>query len=155
ELGVRYVLEGSLRRGGDRIRITAQLVDAATGAHRWAEHYDCRQDDIFAVHDEVVRTIVGLLATHVRKAEIRRTPAKPPGSWQAYDYYLQAAEAWAVFHVSFRLDDLARTRRLLEQSLTVDADYARSHALMGRVHQAAFVNRVDGDFRSPAALEQA
>lgn len=155
ELGVRYVLEGSLRRGGDRIRITAQLVDAATGAHRWADHYDCRQDDIFAVQDAVVRTIVALLAAHVRKAEIERTRAKPPGSWQTYDYYLQAADAWTAFLVSFRLDDLTRARRLLEQSLAVDAGYARSHALMGRTYQAAFVNRVDGNFRSPAALEQA
>ncbi|HWE19602.1 MAG TPA: winged helix-turn-helix domain-containing protein [Hyphomicrobiaceae bacterium] len=155
ELGVRYVLEGSLRRGGDRIRINAQLVDATTGTHRWAEHYDRREDDIFAVQDDVVRTIVGLLATHVRKAEIERTRAKPPSSWRAYDFYLQAADAWAAFHVSFRLDDLTRVRRLLERSLAVDANYARSHALMGRTYQAAFVNRVDGDFRSPAILEQA
>src|SRR5262249_38539434 len=62
ELGVRYVLEGSVRRSGDRIRITAQLIDATTGAHRWAERYDRTLEDIFAVQDKVVRTIVTILA---------------------------------------------------------------------------------------------
>ena len=99
ELGVRYVLEGSVRRGGDRLRISAQLIDAATGAHRWAEHYDRKLEDVFAVQDEVVRTIVAILAAHVRKAETERTRAKPPNSWQAYDYYLQAAEAFVSFDV--------------------------------------------------------
>jgi TolB-like protein len=86
ELGVRYVLEGSVRRGSDRIRISAQLIDAATGAHRWAERYDRTLEGIFAVQDEVVRTIVAILAAHVRMAEIERTRAMPPSSWQGYDY---------------------------------------------------------------------
>ena len=73
ELGVRYVLEGSIRRAGDRIRISAQLIDAVTGAHRWAERYDRKLDDVFAVQDEVARTIVTLLAAHVHKAEAERT----------------------------------------------------------------------------------
>ena len=97
-LGVRYVLEGSVRRGGDRIRISAQLIEPRQGAHRWAEHYDRKLEDVFAVQDEVVRTIVAILAAHVRKAETERTRAKPPNSWQAYDYYLQAVEAFASFH---------------------------------------------------------
>jgi TolB-like protein len=66
ELGVRYVLEGSVRRVGDRIRISAQLIDTATGGHRWAEHYDRKLEDVFAVQDEVVGTIAALLAAHVR-----------------------------------------------------------------------------------------
>jgi len=74
ELGVHYVLEGSLRRSGERIRIAAQLIDAATGRHRWAEHYDRKLEEVFAVQDEVVATIVAILAAHVR----RRTRAKPP-----------------------------------------------------------------------------
>src|SRR5262249_56179751 len=93
--GVRYVLEGSLRRGGNRIRISAQLIDAATGAHRWAERYDRTLEDVFAVQDEVVRTIVAILAAHVRMAETERTRTKPPSSWQAYDYYLNAAVAYS------------------------------------------------------------
>jgi len=80
ELGVRYVLEGSIRRVGDRVRTSAQLIDATTGAHRWAERYDRNLEDIFAVHDEVVGTIVGLLAAHVTKAEIVRTLQETGGA---------------------------------------------------------------------------
>ena len=99
DLGVRYVLEGSVRRGGDRLRISAQLIDAMTGGHRWAERYDRKLEDVFAVQDEIVRTIVTILAAHVRKAETERTRTKPPNSWQAYDYYLQAVDAFLVLIV--------------------------------------------------------
>jgi adenylate cyclase len=155
ELGVRYVLEGSVRRSGDRLRISAQLIDAATGAHRWAEHYDRNLEEVFAVQDEAVRTIVAILAVHVRKAESERTRANPPNSWQAYDYYLQAAEAHASFATSFRAGDLYDARRLLRQSLSVDADYARSYALLASAHAAAWVVPLDSDFLNPAALDQA
>jgi adenylate cyclase len=72
ELGARYVLEGSVRRSGDRVRVTAQLIDAETGAHRWAERYDREVRDVFAVQDEVARAIVATLAAHVNRAEIER-----------------------------------------------------------------------------------
>ncbi len=88
---MRYVLEGSIRRAGDRVRITAQLIDATTGAHRWAERYDRKLEDVFAVQDEVARTIVAILAAHVNKAEAERTLLKPPATWQAHDYYMRAA----------------------------------------------------------------
>jgi adenylate cyclase len=97
ELGVRYVLEGSIRRSDDRVRITGQLMDATSGTHRWAERYDRKLEDVFAVQDEVARTIVALLAVYVNKAEAKRTLLKPPATWQAYDYYLQAANS----HISF------------------------------------------------------
>src|SRR5262249_26301659 len=77
DLGVRYVLEGSVRRSGDRLRISAQLIDAMTGGHRWAEHYDRKLDDVFGVQDEIVRTIVANLVAHVRQAETERTRASP------------------------------------------------------------------------------
>src|SRR5262249_50635466 len=78
ELGARYVLEGSVRRSGDRVRITAQLIDVVTGAHRWAERYDRELHDVFAVQDEVVRAIVATLAAHVNRAETERALLKPP-----------------------------------------------------------------------------
>jgi TolB-like protein len=155
ELGVGYVLEGSVRRGGDRIRISAQLVDAATGVHRWAEYYDCKIEDVFAVQDEVVGTIVAILAAHVRKAETERTRYKPPNSWQAYDYYLQGAEAHAAFSSSLRAEHIYEARRLLQQSLAIDANYARSHAVLANTHAAVFVNRMDSDFLNPAAVDLA
>ena len=117
ELGVRYVLEGSVRRAGDRIRISAQLIDAATAAHRWAERFDRTLEDIFAIQDEVVRTIVAILAAQVRKAETERTRAKPPNSWQAYDYFLQAVDAFKSFDMSLGADDLYEARRLLQRAV--------------------------------------
>jgi adenylate cyclase len=155
ELGVHYVLEGSIRRGGDRIRIAAQLIDATTGAHRWAEHYDRKLEDVFTVQDEVVRTIVAILAAHVRKAEIERMRAKPTNSWRAYDCYLQASDAFTAFNISFIVKDLDETRRLLQQSLALDGAYARSYALLARTHEAAWVNPVDTDFLNPGTLDEA
>ena len=95
ELGARYVLEGSIRRDRDRFRISAQLIDAMTGAHRWAERYDRDAKDLFAVQDEIARTVATMLAAHVSKAEAERTLLKPPTSLQAYDYYMRAAAAFA------------------------------------------------------------
>jgi adenylate cyclase len=155
DLGVRYVLEGSIRRTEDRIRIAAQLIDAATGAHRWAERYDRKLKDIFAVQDEVARTIVSTLAAHVRKAESERARAKPPSSWQAYDYYLQAADALASFNALFNKEDLYEARRLVQHSLAIDPNYARSYAILARTYDAAWLHPFDSDFLNPCALDQA
>jgi adenylate cyclase len=156
ELGVRYVLEGSVRRvGGDHIRISAQLIDAAAGGHRWAERYDRKLEDIFAVQDELVRTLVAILAAHVTRAETERTRAKPPNSWQAYDYYLQGVQSQVSFSSSFRVEELYEARRLLRLSLSVDEGYARSYAVLANTHAAAWANRLDSDFLNPAALDQA
>jgi adenylate cyclase len=155
DLGVRYVLEGSLRRGGDRIRISAKLIDAVTGTHRWAEHYDRTLEDVFAVQDEVVRTIVAILTAHVRMAETERSRTKPPRSWQAYDYYLKAIVAYSSFDRSFEVDHLYEARRLLQQSLDVDPDYARSYAVLAQTYVAAWYIRLDADFLNPGALDQA
>jgi adenylate cyclase len=155
ELGVHYVLVGSIRRGGNRIRIAAQLIDAATGAHRWAERYDRKLQDTFAVQDEVVRTIVTILAAHVRKAETERTRAKPPNSWQAYDYYLQGAEAFARFASSMRAEDIYEAQRVLQQSLAIDASYARSYVLLANTYDAIRFHRFDSDYLNPAALDRA
>jgi adenylate cyclase len=129
ELGVRYVLEGSIRRSGDRVRITAQLIDA-TGAHRWAERYDRKLKDVFAVQHEVAQTIVAILAAHVNKAEAVRTLLKAPASWQAYDYYLPAADTLASYSSSFIVDELYEARRLLERSISIDPNYARAHGML-------------------------
>jgi adenylate cyclase len=155
ELGVRYVLEGSIRRSSDRIRISAQLIDAATGTHRWAERYDRRLEDVFALRDEVVHTIAAVLAAHVRKAETERARTKPPNSWEAYDYYLQATEAVSAFNASFSAEHLYEAQRLLRQSLAVDSTYARSHALLAHTFGSAWVNALDSDFLNPGILDQA
>jgi len=155
ELGVSYVLEGSIRRAGDRVRITGQLIDAATGVHRWADRYDRDLKDIFAVQDEVTHTIVSTLAAHVRKAESERVRAKPPNSWQAHDYYLQSADALASFNASFSKEDLYKARHLVQQSLAIDPNYARSYAILARTYDAAWLHPLDSDHLNPSALDQA
>jgi adenylate cyclase len=156
ELGVHYVLEGSIRCDGDRIRITAQLVDAVTGGHRWAERYDRERTDIFAVQDEVARGIAGILAAHVNKAEIERSLLKPPATWQAYEFYMRAADALdTFFSSSFVVEELYEARRLLERSLIIDPNYARAHAAMSVTYTHAWINPLDGDFLNEKALEKA
>jgi len=155
DLGVRYVLQGSVRRARDRLRISAQLIDATTGGHCWAERYDRKLEEVFAVQDEVVATIVAILAAHVRKAEAERTRTKPPNNWRAYDHYLQAAEAFASLVTSFNVEDVYEARRLLQLSIDIDPNYARSYALLANTHDVTYVNRLDRDYLNPAALDLA
>jgi adenylate cyclase len=156
ELGVRYVLEGSIRRAADRVRITAQLIDATTGAHRWAERYDRELKDVFAVQDEVARAIVGILASHVRRAEAERTLLKPPASWQAYDYYMRGSDVHAAFLSTYTpVEKLYEARRLLERSLSIDPHYARAYAELSGTHVVAWLYSLDNDFLNPAALDRA
>src|SRR5262249_6614478 len=139
ELGVHYVLQGSIRRAGDRVRISVQLIDAATGIHRWAERYERHLEDVFAVQDEVARTIVAILAAHVHRAEIERTLNKPPEPWQAYDYYLRAADAHASFSSSYKAAEFYEVRRLLEQCIEIDPSYARAYARLAWSHLTAWI----------------
>ena len=155
ELGVRYVLEGSFRRIGDRARISAQLIDAVSGAHRWAERYDRVLDDVFAVQHELAQTIVAILAAHVRKAEAERTLWKPPASWHAHDFYLRGIDTLASYTSSFNVDELYQARSLLEQAISGDPSNARAYAKLSWTHVSAWLHPLDQDFQSPAALERA
>jgi adenylate cyclase len=155
ELGARYVLEGSVRRSGDRVRITAQLVDAVTGVHRWAERYDRELHDVFAVQDEVARAIVALLVAHVNRAETERAMLKPPASWEAHDFYLRGAEAFLLHTTSRTKASLVDARRLFEQSLAIDPGYARAAAMLSATHLRAYFEPFDGDYLRPAALDRA
>ena len=109
-----------LRRSGDHVRITAQLVDAETGAHRWAERYDRKLDNVFAIQDEVVRSIAPLLVAHVTKAEVERTLLKPPTTWQAYHYFMRGLDLHLSYQSSQEVLALREARRLLEQSISID-----------------------------------
>jgi adenylate cyclase len=155
ELGARYVVEGSVRRSGDRVRITAQLIDAVTGAHRWGERYDRDLNDVFAVQDEVARAIVAILAAHVNRAERERALLKRPATWEAYEYYLRGAEAYFLHQHSRAKASLYDARRLLEQSLVIDPGYARAAAVLSRAHAHAYVEPLDSDYANPAALNRA
>jgi len=155
ELGVRYVLEGSIRRAGERVRITGQLIDATTGAHRWAERYDRELNDVFAVQDEVARSIVAVLAAHINKAEAERTALKPPATWKAHDHYFRANDALTTYFSSFKSSDLYEARRFLEHSLSIDPSYSRAYALLSNTHLTAWIQPLDSDYQNPAALDRA
>jgi adenylate cyclase len=155
ELGVRYVFEGSLRRAGDRVRVNAQLVETATGAQRWAERYDRKLEDVFAVQDEVVRTIVTILAVQVIKAETERTLLKPPATWKAYDYYLRGADTYASGLSERATASLYEGRRLLEQSLSLDPGYARAYVILARSYVYTYLEPRNGDYLDPAGLNRA
>jgi len=97
ELGVRYVLEGSVRKAANRVRITGQLVDTATGAHLWAERFDGGLGDIFDLQDQVTESVVGAIAPAVEKAEIERAKRKPTESLDAYAFYLRGLASYYQF----------------------------------------------------------
>ena len=157
ELGVRYVLEGSIRRDGERLRMTAQLIDALSGAHRWAERYDRPSTDVFAVQDEIARAIAALVAAHVDKAELNRVLIKPPASLQAYDCYLRGTSSIDAFYAAYRdVAQLRDARRWFEQAIAIDPRHARSYAALCGSYMPTYVHRFkdDGDFFSPAILER-
>ena len=155
ELGVRYVLEGSIRRAGDRVRITARLSDVVTGAHRWAERYDRELSDVFAVQDDVVRTIVAVLVAQVNKSETERTLFKPKTSWQAYDYYLRGAETYAAFHRAMAADKIYESRRLLQQCLNIDPTFAPAHVALSSTYTTTYNLPFDSDHLNTEALRLA
>ncbi len=125
ELGVRYVLEGSVRRAGDRLRITAQLVDASTGAHLWAERYDGVLGDVFELQDRLSASIVGAIEPQLKSAELARIRQKRPESLQAYDYYLQALPPF--YRQTCADNDEAC--KLLAQAIAADPGYALAYAM--------------------------
>jgi hypothetical protein len=89
ELGVRYILEGSVRKAGNRLRIAGQLIDAETGAHLWADHFDGALEDVFDLQDHVASSVVGAIAPKLQREEIKRAKRKPTENLDAYDYYLR------------------------------------------------------------------
>ena len=135
ELGVRYVLEGSVRKAGDRVRITGQLIDAATGTHVWAERYDRKFDDIFALQDELTLSVVGAIEPSLRLAEIERVKRKRPDRLDAYDLVLQAQP-----DVYTRMPaPSTKALTLLERALGLDPTYALAHAYAAECHHIIFL----------------
>ena len=128
ELGVRYVLEGSVRKAADRVRITGQLIDTTTGAHIWADRFNGALDDIFQLQDHVASSVVGAIEPKLRLSEIQRATRKPTESLDAYDLYLRAL---AQLH-KYTEAGLRETITLLSQALAIDPYYTPPAALIGR-----------------------
>jgi adenylate cyclase len=130
ELGVRYVLEGSIRRAGERVRVNAQLVDAEADHQVWAERFDRQVDDIFELQDDIVTSIASAVGPEVTLAEIVRARNKRPDTLDTWDLYLQAM---AAFHNMTR-DEIEGAVGLLNQTIELEPDFANAYALLGLCH---------------------
>jgi TolB-like protein/class 3 adenylate cyclase/Tfp pilus assembly protein PilF len=132
KLGVRYVLEGSVRRTGDKVRITAQLIDAITGRHLWTERYDRELIDIFALQDEITLKIVIAMQVELTEGEQARLKKNPPN----LNAYLKTLEVYALLS-DFRPENIMRIRRLAEEAVALDPNYAAAHDSLGWSHVMA------------------
>jgi len=130
ELGVRYVLEGSVRKGGDKIRITAQLIDAITGNHLWAERYDRNIDDIFAVQDEITKKIITAMQVKLTKGEEVKAASKGTNNLDSYLKCLQANEL--INKINPESNALAK--QLAQEAIALDPEYAWAYYILGRSH---------------------
>jgi TolB-like protein/class 3 adenylate cyclase len=141
ELGVRYVLEGSVRVAGNRVRISGQLIDAATGKHIWADRFDSQLDDIFDLQDRVTMNVIGALSPQLERAEIERAKRKPTESLQAYDYYLRALACANKLTREANIEALKLTKIVNG----IDPEFAAAYALGARcyIHRKAFGWRSD------------
>ena len=127
ELGARYILEGSVRKAGDRVRIAGQLIDTETGHHVWADRYDRALDDIFAVQDEITDAIVAALEPAVGRAEMQRAQRKNPENLDAWGYYQRGM--WFLSKITKQ--DTKRAREMLIQSVAADPNFSSAHAGIG------------------------
>jgi TolB-like protein/tetratricopeptide (TPR) repeat protein len=125
ELGVRYVLEGGVRKAADRVRITAQLIDASTGAHLWADRFDGPLQDIFDLQDQVTASVVGAIAPRMEQAEVERAKHKPTESLDAYDYFLRGI---ASLH-SWTKESNDEALRLFTKAIELDPDFASAYGM--------------------------
>ncbi len=139
DLSVRYVLEGSVRRADNRLRVTAQLIDAATAAHLWAERYERAMSDIFSLQDEITERIVTTLVSNIERSIIEQARRKPPGSLGAYELLLQGRE---LRNLS-QLDGIRAAEALFEQAVALDPGFALVHAELAYIQYVHVTWRID------------
>jgi adenylate cyclase len=145
ELGVRYVVEGSVRKTNNKVRITGQLIDAATGAHLWADRSDGTLEDIFDLQDKVTTGIVGALVPKLERAEIDRAKRKPTESLDAYDYYLRGVAS----AIPYTLEGDNEALRLFYRAIELDPDFAVAYGWAAWI----FVNRKTNGWMTDRARE--
>ena len=135
ELGIRYLLEGSVRKSSDRVRITAQLIDATNGAHLWADRFDGSLAEIFELQDKVAISVAGVIEPTLRQAEIERARRKRPDSLDAYDLYLRALpHAFTAMP-----EDADKALPLLVKAVELDPDFAAAHAIIAWCHEQQYL----------------
>lgn len=142
ELGVRYVLEGSVRRSGDKVRITGQLIDATTGTHLWAERFEGTLHDIFELQDQIAESVVGAIAPQLERAEIERAKRKPTESLCAYDYYLRGM---AKLHSGTR-EAIEEALPLFYKAIELDTEFASAYGMAAWCH---FWRKLNGWMTDP------
>ncbi len=147
ELGVAYVLQGSLRRLGENMRITVQLIDAGNGAHVWAKRYDTPVAKLFDVQDELTREIAGTLLANIGVADLAKSAQKRPKDLSAYDYVLRARAQFS----SHEKESTLKARALVEQAIAIDPGFAAAYATLGDTFILAFILQWEG----PEALDRA
>ena len=134
DLGVRYVLEGSVRKGGSKLRITAQLIEGAAGTHVWADKFEGALEDVFDLQDRLTENIAGAIEPSLRRAEIERARGKRPETLDAYDLYLRALP-----HVyANKIAETDKAIDLLDRALAIDENYAVAHAFAAWAHEQRF-----------------
>jgi adenylate cyclase len=153
ELGVRYLLQGSVRKDADRMRITAELVDASADKQLWAEHYDRAVTGVFAVQDDVTQNIVVTLISHITKSELDRALAKPPESLAAYEDNLRANAL--IKNMPRDPAAIEAARALYEQALATDPRYARAMQGLANTYYLSWEDRGSREFQQQSALDRA
>ena len=151
ELGVGYVLEGGVRRAGARVRINAQLVDAATGAQVWAERFDGALEDVFDLQDQITEKVVAIVEPNVQRSEIERSRRKRPENLDAYDLYLRAVP----YTASQMPEDARVAMQYLQRALRLDPGYAAANALMAWCYEWCFARGGFDEVDRMAALKHA
>ncbi|MDM0117643.1 winged helix-turn-helix domain-containing protein [Variovorax sp. J22R133] len=153
QLGVRYLLQGSLRADTERLRITAHLVDAASGHQLWAEHYDRAREDVFALQDQITQRIVASLVARVGRSELARALRKPTDNLVAYDHYLRGAAVMENLALGHRAEGIPEARRLFNLALAADPGYSRPLVSLAQTHFLTWVEPVEhGPLRSEFQL---
>ncbi len=130
ELGARYVIEGSVRRSGNRVRVSAQFIDAENGVQLWAEHYDRELEDVFAIQDDITRRIVAVIEPHLQAAELQRTQTSRTGNLSAWDCFLRG---WSAVH-DYTCAGNAAARQWFRQALELEPGYSDAWMGLGRAH---------------------
>ena len=153
ELGVRYVLEGSVRKAGNRVRITGQLIDTATGAHLWADRFDGGLEEVFDLQDQVATRVVGAIAPKLEQAEIERAKRKPTGSLDAYDHYLRGMACVHRWTKPASEEALQHFRR----AIALDPEYASAYGMVARCYSQRKVSgwAADRDLEMTDAVRMA
>jgi serine/threonine protein kinase len=149
DLGVRYVLQGSVRRSGNQVRVTGQLIDATTAAHVWADRYDATLGDIFALQDKMTMSVIGAVEPTLRKVEVERVMRKRPNSLDAYELFLRALP----FATTAMPGDADKALQFLQEAIRLEPNYAAVHGFMAWCQEQRYLRGgLDADTRNAALV---